>query len=230
MNNIKMNNKFSPSWLNKGKQFMLPKINELSNGERLEMHRNEIAEILKENCASLYDRDYYNDLKYEIEEDLDTIYEYLNNDNIRLRNNYLNDKLNRCNKIITNKIDYDIKIKECEDKIKSNDLKISQIFDEISKLSEKLSEIKKTKPFVFNPKKQTYSPEEIQINNRLEKIPFEKNNLEEENLNLEKSIENYINIKEEQEIEIKNAESYKLYINENWEKYSHNGLMIVLPN
>jgi chromosome segregation ATPase len=222
--------KSMPGWLNKGSFFMKSNIDVLTEEERMAKHRDEIAQILIENCASIHDHDYYHNMMSEIEEDMNSINDFIVNDNLRLRDNYLNDQLARCDKEISSKIDYDLKIKELTECIESIKQKISRLFDEITELSNKLGEIKKNKPFTPRNKQPIITPEEEVINTRLEKIPHDKNNLEELISSYESTIENYRNFKVAQDDNISYAEKNKQFILDNWERYEHDGTMIILPS
>ena len=222
--------KSMPGWLNKGSFLMKPNNDVLTEEEQLANHRDEIAQILIENCASIHDRDYYHNMMSEIEEDMNYINDFIVNDNLRLRDNYLNDQLARFDRDILGKIDYEFKIKEITENIESSKLKISGLFDEITELSNKLGEIKKNKPYTPRNKQPIITPEEAVINTRLEKIPHDKNTLEELISNSEGSIENYINLKIAQDENISYAEKQKQFILDNWERYEHDGTMIILPS
>ena len=166
----------------------------------------------------------------QLTKDMNSINDFIVNDNLRLRDNYLNDQLARCNKEISSKIDYDLKIKELTECIESIKQKISRLFDEITELSNKLGEIKKNKPFTPRNKQPIITPEEEVINTRLEKIPHDKNNLEELISSYESTIENYRNFKVAQDDNISYAEKHKQFILDNWERYEHDGTMIILPS
>ena len=222
--------KSMPGWLNKGSFFMKSNVDDLTEEERMAKHRDEIAQILIENCASIHDRDYYNNMMSEIEEDMNYINDFIVDDNLRLRDNYLNDQIARYDKDISSKIDYELKITKLRENIELSKLKISGLFDEITELSNKLNEIKKNKPYTPRNKQPIITPEEAIINTRLENIPHDKNSLEELISSSETSIEYYMNLKISQDENISYAEKNKQFIIDNWERYQHDGTMIILPS
>lgn len=221
-------NKFRPSWMNKGNKWMPPK-DTISEEERLEKLRNEFAEIIMETFPRNNEK-YYQEMNDEINENIEYINDFIERDNIRLRDSYLNDQIERTEKYLEDVTDYVKIIDDKKTRNENNKLKIQEIMQEIEELSKKLEEIKKNKPYTARGKTPVVTNEEVEINNKIETLPHEKNKLEEENIDLEKYIELLIEQKQSQDISIIEKKKYLEYLNENWDRYYHDGTMIILPS
>jgi len=213
--------KFFPSW-------MKPK-EVISEEDRLENLRNQYAEII----IDLFPRNnqkYHDEMINEINEEMGFINNFINRDNIRLRDAYLNDQIARSQDYLDNITDYDKIIDDKKMILEINKQKIQEIMLEIDNLSKQLEEIKKNRPYTARGKTQVITKEEKEIGDKLEKLPNEKNKLEEENVELEKYLVETVEIKECQDNIIIEKKNYIEYLNANWDRYYHDGSMIILPS
>jgi chromosome segregation ATPase len=219
-------NRSIPSWLNKEKKWM-PSKNTMSEEERLENVRNQYAEIIMDVFPRKIN---YQEMIDSIDENMVYINDFIEKDNIRLRDAYLNDQITRTEKFLKDVIDYKKIINDKYTKIESNKLNIQEIMLKIQELSKKLEEIKKNKPYTIRGKTPILTKEEVEINSKIDKLPNEKNKLEEENEELEKYIEGLIEDQKDQDNLIIEKKKYIEYLHANWNRYYHNGVMIILPN
>jgi hypothetical protein len=213
--------KFFPSWM-KQKEV-------ISEEERLENLRNQYAEII----IDLFPRNnqkYYEEMIDEINEDMGYINDFINQDNIRLRDAYLNDQIARTQNYLDNITDYDKIIDDKKIILEINKQKIQDIMHEIDSLSKQLEVIKKNKPYTARGKTTIITKEEKEISDKLEKLPNEKNKLEEVNEELEKYLVESVEIKECQDNIIIEKKKYLEYLNKNWDRFYHDGSMIILPS
>jgi hypothetical protein len=213
--------KFFPSWM-KQKQL-------ISEEERLENLRNEYAEIIMD-VFPRNNQKYYEEMMDEVNENMEYINNFLKQDNIRLRDAYLNDEVARTQKYLDNTTDYEKIIDDKKMRLEINKQKIQEIMLEIDSLSKQLEEIKKNKPYTARGKTPVITKEEKEISDKLEKFPNEKNKLEEENGELEKYLVESVEIKECQDNIIIEKKKYLEYLNNNWDRYYHDGTMIILPS
>ena len=219
--------KFFPSWMNKDSLFMKQK-QIVSEEDRLENLRNQYAEII----IDLFPRNnqkYYEEMMDEVNENMEYINDFIEKDNIRLRDKYLNDEITRTQDYLDNITDYDKIIDDNKMKIEINKEKIQEIMFQIDNLSKNLEEIKKNKPYTARGKTSIVTKEEKEFSDKLEKLPNEKNKLEEVNEELEKYLVESVEIKECQDKIIIEKNKYLEYLNENWDNFYHDGSMIILP-
>ena len=197
--------------------------------DNLQKLRDDFAEILVNACPKRMSDEYYSDLSAEIEDNMGYINKFVEDDNIRLRDQYLTNEIKRLEKLITTPdVNYAEEIKKYTQQIKDNDKKINFLLDQIPILSEELNQIKLNKPYVAKSK-QRDTPEEIIIKDKISSIPHEKNKLEEINERLSKTIVEYESLKESYDTSCIVNNSQIEYIRKNWDKYSINGCLIVLP-
>jgi len=197
--------------------------------ENLQKLRDDFAEILINVCPKRTPDNYYESLSTEVKDNMHYIDEFIERDNIRLRDQYLTNEIKRLEKLITTPdINYAEEIKKYKQQIKDNEKKINFLLDQIPILSEELNQIKINKPYVVKSK-QFDTPEEIQIKENISSIPHEKNKLEETNERLLNSIIEYESLKESYDAICITNNSQIEYIRKNWNKYSIDGCLIVLP-
>jgi hypothetical protein len=197
--------------------------------DNLQKLRDDFAEILVNACPKRMSDEYYSDLSANIEENMEYINKFIEDDNIRLRDQYLTNEIERLEKLITTPdVNYAEEIKKYTQQIKNNEKKINFLLDQIPILSEELNQIKLNKPYVAKSK-QRDTPEEIKIKEKISSIPHEKNNLEEINEKLAKDIIEYESLKESYDATCITNNSQIEYIQKNWDKYSVDGCHIVLP-
>jgi hypothetical protein len=213
--------KLFPSWM-KQKEV-------ISEEARLENLRNEYAEIIMD-VFPRNNQKYYEEMIDEVNGNMEYINDYINRDNIRLRDAYLNDQITRTQNYLDNITDYDKIIDDKNMRIKINKEKIQEIMLEIDTLSKQLEEVKKNKPYAARGKTTIITKEEKEISDKLEKLPNEKNKLEEENEELEKYLVESVEIKEHQDKTVIEKKNYLEYLNKNWDRYYHDGSMIILPS
>jgi len=222
-------NNFKPLWMNKGAIWMKPCKGTQTNEERLQKLRDDFAETLINSCPKRLPDNYYSDLSVEIEENMEYINKFIENDNIRLRDQYLTNEIIRLEKLITTPdVNYAEEIKKCKQDIKNNEKKINFLLDQIPILSEELNQIKSNKPYVVKSK-QRDTPEEIKIKEQIASIPNEKNKLEETNERLAKNIVEYESFEESYNATCIANNLQIEYIRKNWNKYSVDGCHIILP-
>ena len=225
--------KFVPSWMNNKNAFMSQK-EVISEEKNLEKLRNEYAEIImdvfrNQNFIDSYNEKYHQEMIDDINENIEYINDFIERDNIRLRDAYLNNEIIRSQTYLDNIVDYTKMIDDSKIKKGNNKLKIQEIMLEIDNLSKKMEEIKKNRPYLAPGKTPVVTKEEADINNQIEKLPHEKNKLEEENEMLKRYIEHLIDQQVSQDDLIIQKHKYIEYINENWDEYYHDGSMIILP-
>lgn len=197
--------------------------------DNLQKLRDDFAEILVNACPKRLPDNYYTDLSAEIEDNMGYINKFVEDDNIRLRDQYLTNEIKRLEKLITTPdVNYAEEIKKYTQQIKNNEKKINFLLDQIPILSEELNQIKLNKPYVAKSK-QRDTPEEIIIKDKISSIPHEKNKLEEINERLSKTIVEYESLKESYDTACIVNNSQIEYIRKNWDKYSIDGCLIVLP-
>ena len=201
----------------------------ISEEARLENLRNEYAEIIMD-VFPRNNQKYYEEMIDEVNGNMEYINDYINRDNIRLRDAYLNDQITRTQNYLDNITDYDKIIDDKNMRIKINKEKIQEIMLEIDTLSKQLEEVKKNKPYAARGKTTIITKEEKEISDKLEKLPNEKNKLEEENEELEKYLVESVEIKEHQDKTVIEKKNYLEYLNKNWDRYYHDGSMIILPS
>jgi len=226
-----MSNKFVPSWQKNGSWMKKKDHPQISEEERLQKLRDEYAEIIKETFPK-DNSQYYSDMMAELKEDMAYISDFIENDNLRLRDQYLEMEIERTEKKIEfeNKTDYEKLISDTSNEIKNKKEEIVKIMNEIESLSKDLEKEKKTQAYVPRGQKRTISKKELEITARLECLPNEKNKVDEDIDKLEKLNQGYQYSLETKLDKINKYNEYIQYLNDNWENYTHNGITIVLPN
>lgn len=218
INNI-IPKKFPAIWMKK----VHPKISE---EERIENVRKEYAEII---CDLFPKKINHQEIMDEINDNMQYISEYIEYDNLRLRDEYLNNEIIRTQKYLDSIIDYQEKIKQNINKFDNNKEKITNIMNDIDNLTAKMEEVKKNRPYSLRKHSNILSKEEVDINNLMSECIKEKNSLEEENKKIEYNNTLYESLDIEQYNLVLESKKYIEYIESNWENYYHNGFSIVLP-
>jgi len=218
INNI-IPKKCPATWMKK----VHPKISE---EERIENIRKEYAEII---CDIFPKKINHQEIIDEINDNMQYISEFIEYDNLRLRDEYLNNELTKTQKYIDSIIDYQEKIKENINEFNNNKENITKIMNNIENLTVKMEEIKKNKPYSLRKHRQILSKDEIDVNNLMSEYIKQKNNLEEENKKIEYNNTLYESLDIEQYNLVLESKKYIEYIENNWENYYHNGFSIVLP-
>jgi len=218
INNI-IPNKCPGGWMKK----VHPKVSE---EETIENIRKEYAEII---CNIFPKKINYQEIMDEVDDNMQYLAEYIEYDNFRLRDDYLNNELIKAQKSLDSIIDYQEKIKQNINKFDSNKKKITKIMNDIDNLTLKMEEVKKSRPYTLRKHSQILSKDEVEINNLMSECIKEKNSLEEENKKIESDNNLYESLDVEQNRAISESKKYIEYIENNWESYYHNGFSIVLP-
>lgn len=214
---------FEPSWKKKG-LFLFKKKEPESEEKRLKKLRDMYAETIIEIFPKRIDPSYYDNMMEEMKEDMEYIAEYLEYDNERLRDEYLDDQIYRTEEKINKLQDYTEQIKFVSNIISTSKEKLDKLILEKEDLQNQLDDINKNK--IGNIR----TPAEAKIIDRLKVIDSEKIKFEEE---INKSIPSLDIVSKAQEKNDALKESYFKYIdyiNENWERYYHNGSHIIIPS
>jgi len=214
---------FEPLWKKKG-LFLFKKKEPESEEERLKKLRDMYAETIIEIFPKRIDPYYYDNMIDEIREDMEYIAEYLEYDNERLRDKYLDDQIYRTEEKINKLQDYTEQIKFLSNTINTNKEKLEKLILEKNDLQNQIDEINK------NKKGNIRTPAEAKILDRFKEIDLEKIKFEEEITKLTPSLEILSNSQEKNEALKESYFNYIDYIHENWERYYHNGSHIILPS
>ena len=222
---MSQNKEFKPSWMKNNFWAKRPQP-QISEEERLKKLRDEYAEIIINAFPKRRDENYYSDMMNDLEDNMSYINDFIERDNIRKRDEYLENEIHKTKKYLDNLINYDEEIIKCKKLIRDKRSDMFDLLKSIENLSDRLKEIKNDKSFSQRNKE---TPEELYITKQLNQIPSRKNKLDEEIENTERNISE-LEIKKENQIKgKKRAEDYIEYINENWERYKFEGCTIKLP-